>query len=173
MESWWARRRVLVMSAAAVALLAGALGWLLWPEPEAPPAPRERQYRAFTACLLTDDRGIAGEQARAVWDGMQRASLAHSIQVQYLTVDGPQTAANAAAYFNSLALRQCQVVIAVGEAPVGALIEGKGRFPSLRYVVVGEASQVDGVTFVPETAGDRITSTVESTVGDLVGSVSN
>jgi hypothetical protein len=156
-----------MISTAAVVLFAVTRGWLLWPESEAPPAPRERHYRAFTACLLTDDKGIAGEQVRAAWDGMQQASLTHSIQVQYLAVDGPQTAANAAAYFNSLALRQCQVVIAVGAASVDALLDGKGRFPGLRYVVVGETAQVDGVTVVSETAADRVASTVATTVGAI------
>ncbi|OZV84424.1 hypothetical protein CA850_00755 [Micromonospora echinospora] len=104
---------------------------------------------------------------------MQRASLAHSIQVQYLAVDGPQTAANAAAYFNSLALRQCQVVIAVGEAPGGALVDGKDRFPGLRYVVVGETAPLDGVTVVPETTADRVTSAVENTVGEMATSGGN
>ncbi|MBQ1076728.1 hypothetical protein KBX06_26785 [Micromonospora sp. C31] len=144
--AWLRRRWVLVAVVAAAAL--GLLVWLFWPKPVQDPAPRERTYQAFTACLLTDDKGLAGESARAAWDGMQQASLAESFKVQYLAVNGPQTEANASAYFNSLGLQGCGVIVGVGEAPVAALVAGKSRFPTTRYVMVGGPAAVPGVARV-------------------------
>jgi len=143
----WLRRRYVLVGIAA-ATVVGLSIWLAWPERAREPAPRERAYQAFTACLLTDDEGLAGEVARAAWDGLQQVSLAESIKVQYLTVSGPQTEANASAYFNSLGLQGCGVVVAVGEAPVAALVSGKSRFPRTRYVVVEGSAAVSGVARV-------------------------
>jgi hypothetical protein len=75
---------------AALVVIAAGLTWLLWPDAKAPP-PRERQYRATTACLLTDDKGVVGDPAKAAWAGMQEASTATLIKVQYLAIAGPQT----------------------------------------------------------------------------------
>src|ERR1700761_9200785 len=82
---WWA-------GVAAVVVVAGLVPWLVWPST---PAPRARVYKAFTACLLTDSRGIAGPQAAPVWAGMQKASLATHVKVEYLAVVGPDTVDNA------------------------------------------------------------------------------
>src|SRR5438105_1628254 len=105
------RARILTAGAAAVLLIAGVV-WLAWPKGGGEPAPRERTYREFTACLLTDDHGLQGPAAKSVWAGMQQASVANRVKVQYLAVAGAQTAANATPYFNSLA-QGCQVVVAV------------------------------------------------------------
>ncbi|MFJ1538662.1 hypothetical protein ACIODS_08985 [Micromonospora chalcea] len=146
-----------------VLVLASVLLWLTWPQEEEPP-PRERRYEAFTACLLTDDRGLAGTEAKAAWDGMQAVSTAHLIKVQYLSVDGPQTTANALAYFNTLALEGCGVVVAAGEAPIAALSQGKSRFPGSRYVTVGAGRTSDGVLGVPAGTAEEIRAGVESAV---------
>jgi hypothetical protein len=133
---------------AVVVVLAVAAIWLLWPEPDEPI--RERRYRDATACLLTDDRGLTGEPAATVWAGMQEASTADLIRIQYLSVAGPQTAANALTYVNTLASQDCAVFIAVGEIPVTAMAEGRANFPAARYVAVahdpGDATitRVDG-----------------------------
>jgi len=47
-------------------------------------APRARQYLAFTACLLTGSRGLAGAKGAEAWAGMQAASLATRAKVEYL-----------------------------------------------------------------------------------------
>ncbi|WP_117672548.1 BMP family ABC transporter substrate-binding protein [Micromonospora sp. MW-13] len=150
----------------------GLLVWLFWPERAQDPAPRERAYQAFTACLLTDDKGLAGELARATWEGMQQASLAESFKVQYLAVAGPQTEANASAYFNSLGLQRCGVVVAVGEAPVAALAEGRSRFPTARYVVVGGSAALPGVARVDSSPVTGVGTNVRAEVAAAYAAVS-
>ena len=65
------RWRVVSISLASVTII-GLAVILFMPSDE---EPRARQYTAFKSCLLTDSKGIAGEPASFVWDGMQRASL--------------------------------------------------------------------------------------------------
>ncbi|MDG4832087.1 hypothetical protein O7627_22660 [Solwaraspora sp. WMMD1047] len=131
----FSRRDRVLAAGAAVVVLAAAAVWLLWPESDDGPV-RERRYRDATACLLTDDRGLTGEPAATVWAGMQEASTADLVQIQYLSVAGPQTAANALTYVNTLASQDCAVFIAVGEIPVTAMAEGRSNFPAARYVAV-------------------------------------
>ncbi|WFE38935.1 hypothetical protein [Micromonospora sp. WMMD998] len=154
---------LLAPTAVLVSVLVGVLLWLTWPR-AGEPAPRERRYEAFTACLLTDDRGLAGAEAKAAWDGMQAVSNVHRIKVQYLAVDGPQTTANALAYFNTLALENCGVVVAAGAAPVAALSQGKARFPDVRYVTVGAEPAAAGISGVPAGVAEEIRTGVESAV---------
>ncbi|MFG1954727.1 hypothetical protein [Micromonospora sp. NPDC048830] len=153
-----------VLASLLVVGLAVGVTWAFWPRDQVAPQPRERQYEAFTACLLTDDQGLAGELAGAAWAGMQRVSVAESIRVQYLAVAGPQTSANALAYFNTLALDGCRVVVAVGEAPVAALEQGRSRFPGSRYVTVGSDRPVEGVRGVPATTAADVRAGVEMVV---------
>ncbi|MFC4148002.1 hypothetical protein ACFO0M_17230 [Micromonospora mangrovi] len=155
------RRRWRLFTACAAGLLAAAvLIWLSWPEP-APP--RERHYRAFTACLLTDQRGLSGPDAAASWAGMQRASLATSIKVQYLSVVGEQTAENAQGFFNTLGVQHCRLVVAVGAAPIAALVAGYRRFADSRFLVVG-VSPDPAVPAVPAGTAAVVTSGVERQV---------
>jgi basic membrane lipoprotein Med (substrate-binding protein (PBP1-ABC) superfamily) len=147
-----------------VAALVAITSWALWPS--APPPARERQYGAATACLLTDEQGLAGEQANAAWAGMQEASLATLIKVQYLSVSGPQTPANAAAYFNSLALQKCALIIAIGEAPISAMVEGHSRFPDPRYVAIGGNTKDAPVTAVQATSPDGIRAATKKLVSE-------
>lgn len=154
------RRPVVVGAAALVAL--GLLAATVWWWPTSKPKPRAREYRDVTACLLTDERGLAGEQAQAVWAGMQKVSLAHLVKVQYLAVTGPQTAANARTYFNSLGLQRCEAIVAVGEIPVAAVIEGRERFPGARYVLVGQRLDDPRVTSVPDGPAEGVAAGVEA-----------
>lgn len=86
---WSGSRRWWTIGIAA-AVLAGLI-WLLLPgEPEA----RARQYSEYTACLLTDEHGIAGTEAAAVWAGIEKAALDARVQAEYVTVSGEQTADN-------------------------------------------------------------------------------
>lgn len=133
LDKWW------LGWAAAVLLVVGSLAWYWWwssqPEP-----PRARQYREETVCLLTDEKGVAGPQAAKVWAGMQEASLATLVKVQYLAIAGPQTVENGEPFVASLAQGGCQIVLAVGEVPVQALERSAPRFPQQRFVVVGASS---------------------------------
>ncbi|WP_157562580.1 hypothetical protein [Micromonospora chokoriensis] len=160
----WRRPKWAVSALCLAAVLAAIASWALWPSSS--PPPRERQYRATTACLLTDDKGLVGEQAQATWKGMQAASVATLVKVQYLSVPGPQTPANAAAYFNSLALQKCALIFATGEAPIAAMLDGYSRFPELRYVAVGGANEDPQVTVVPATPLDTVPTTVQRIISE-------
>jgi hypothetical protein len=138
MREWMLRPKVFAIAAFGVAVAAVAT-WLLWPSPSGPEV-RERHYASTTACLLTDDKGLAGEPARAAWAGMQEASVDGSVKVQYLAIAGPQTAANGLSYFNSLGVQRCAVIVAVGDVPVAAMMDGRARFPEIRQVAVGGAA---------------------------------
>lgn len=120
--------------AAAVVVLGALVAWLVWPAEE---PPRARQYRDTVACLLTDERGLAGPEAGAVWAGMQQASTETLVRVQYLQVDGAQTAQNAATYLGTLVQSRCSLIIAVGQAPVTALSAVAPRFPATQFIGVG------------------------------------
>ncbi|PZG00163.1 BMP family ABC transporter substrate-binding protein [Micromonospora deserti] len=123
-------------SAAGAGLAAAVIiGWVFWPEDE--PEPRQREYRAETACLLTGERGIGSPEARPVWTGMQEASLAKQVKVQYLEVDGPQTGQNAETFLAGLVQNRCDVILAVGAAPVAAVPPTAARYPAARFVAFG------------------------------------
>ncbi|MEV7330774.1 hypothetical protein [Micromonospora sp. NPDC093244] len=131
-------------------VVAVVVGWALWPEGE--PEPRQRDYRAETACLLTGSGGVAAPEARPVWTGMQEASLATLVKVQFLEVDGPQTGENAETFLASLVQSRCGVILAVGDAPVRAVRPTAARFPSARFVAFGAATP--GPNVVVEQATD-------------------
>jgi hypothetical protein len=145
---------LVVIVGAAVALLVTSGGG---------PAPRARQYLAFTACLLTDSRGLAGPQAAAAWAGMQDASLATHAKVQSLAV--PPGSSSAAPYLASLVLRKCAVVVATGPAQVAAVAADAGHFRSVHFCVVGGGASGPNVTVLRGSAG-----AVKSAVAALVTS---
>jgi hypothetical protein len=124
----------------ATALIAGLITWAVWPEPHHTPPRRERQYKATTACLLTDDHGLTGDLAGAAWTGMQQASVDTHIKVQYLTITGPQTSGNGLSYYNTLGIRGCTVIIAAGPVPVAAMTAGHRQFRAIQHVAIGGAA---------------------------------
>lgn len=141
MRAWWrtlrSRRRV---AAGAGGLLAVAVaGVLVWTVTGGGPAPRARQYVAFTACLLTDAHGLAGQQSRQVWAGMQDASLKTRAKVEYLPVMSGPTEAAAMPYLASLVQRHCDVVVATGPAEVAAVNAAAARYRPVHFVVIGRA----------------------------------
>jgi basic membrane lipoprotein Med (substrate-binding protein (PBP1-ABC) superfamily) len=142
--SWLRSRRLLAVGVGAVAAVA-LLTWVLWPSAPKPEQPRARQYLEFTACLLTDDQGIAGPTGKPVWTAMQDASLATLAKVQYLAVAGRQTESNALPFANTLAQRQCDLVFASGPAPVAAVRAAGRSFPWVRfYVVISDSTANPG-----------------------------
>jgi hypothetical protein len=60
-------------------------------------------------------------------------------RVQYLTVDGEQTAENARGYLHSQVQSRCAVVFAVGEAPRAAVRDTAADHVDVRFVVFGDA----------------------------------
>jgi basic membrane lipoprotein Med (substrate-binding protein (PBP1-ABC) superfamily) len=136
-----------LLAAATLVVAIVVVAWLTWPR-QRPAPPRARQYRDAVACLLTDDRGLNGPQAAAVWAGMQDASVTTLVRVQYLQVDGAQSTQNAEAFLGTLIQSKCAVIIAVGKAPVDALPGVAARFPDRRFVVVGGAAGGSNVSVV-------------------------
>jgi hypothetical protein len=136
---WWA------LAAAALAVVV-VLAWVLWPSD--PPPPRQREYRAETACLLTGAKGVAEPEAAPVWAGMQEASLATHVKIQYLEVTGPQTAENAETYLASLVQSRCDLILSAGSAPVGALRAGAARFPTVHFVGINGGTATSNVSLV-------------------------
>ena len=130
---------------------------------------RARQYLAFNACLLTDAHGLAGIQAAQAWAGMQSASLATHVKVEYLPVAGAQTAGAARPYLASLIQRHCNVVIAAGAAPVSAVAADASRFKSIRFAVIGGHATAPNVTAL-STQTTRIKPAVDQVVTTAVRS---
>jgi hypothetical protein len=127
---WFIVAGVVVLVGAAVAIIV----W--WPSPESAP-PRARQYKDFDICLLTPQRGLADPDVAAVWAGAQEVSLQRSVRVLYLAVAGEQTPTRAAEYLASLVAQGCEVIVAVGPAPVAAVAVHEADYPQSTIVAVG------------------------------------
>jgi hypothetical protein len=155
---------VLAGVTAGAVVLAGLSVWLLRPDDPQPPAARERQYREVTACLLTDERGLEGDLAKPAWAGMQEASLANGVQVEYLSIAGPQTVDNGVTFFNTLGVQRCSVIVAAGPLPVASMVRGYRQFPDVRCVAVGGDPQ--GASFDVVDAGSP--GTISSRVTDVL-----
>ncbi len=143
----------LVAAATAVSIVVIALlVWWLWPSRKpAADQPLARQYREFTVCLLTDERGVRGPEAQPMWAGIQEAAEAARVRSQYLSVAGEQTGANAATFLASLAQGQCDMVFAAGAAPVEAVQAKAHIFPHTRFYVVNPRTPVANVSAVDAT----------------------
>jgi len=139
------RTRYAVLGSAAVIAAAAVAAALLLSRG---PAPRARQYLAFTACLLTGPAGLADAQAAPAWAGLQQASLATRAKVQYLPVESGTTAAAAAPYLASLTTPHCRVVVAAGSAQVGAVAAAARRYRSVQFAVIGGTAAGPNVTVV-------------------------
>jgi basic membrane lipoprotein Med (substrate-binding protein (PBP1-ABC) superfamily) len=130
----------------AVAVLAGVTV-ALWPKPaRVLPPTRDRVYSAQRVCLLTGPAGLADPATAQVWGGLEDASVKSRAQVSYLSVAGVDTAANAAPYLASLADGRCDLVLAVGSAPVGAVALDAPKFPQVKFLVVGGGAARSNVT---------------------------
>jgi len=146
------RRRRWPWLVSGLIVLVSVAGWLVWPRAEAHP-PRERQYRSDLACLLTDDKGVAEGDAAAAWAGLRDASETTLVRSQSLAVTGEQSEANAMSFLASLVQRQCGLVIAVGSAPVAAVLSGSQRFTGPTYAVVAKEAPARPILAV--TLGDH------------------
>jgi len=141
---WWVAGAVVLVVALTTTLVL-MLGHSGRPLPTA----RARQYRSVDACLLTGPAGVAEQQTAAVWSGMQDASSATLVRVSYLPVVGPETAANAEPFLESLIQRRCQVIVAVGEVEVGTVAAEAPKHGDRRFVLVGRTAAGGNVSVVP------------------------
>lgn len=155
-------RRAWIWSTAAVVVIAGLVTWWLWPAGK--PAPRARQYLDYTSCLLTDASGLQGPDAAPVWAGMQQASLTTHAKVQYLPVTGAQTVDNATPVLNSLALRHCAQVFAVGAAPAGAARKAAPTLHGVTFVVLDGGPGGTNLTVLPRTGNAEVTAEVSALI---------
>jgi hypothetical protein len=146
-------------------VLVAGLVWGLWPA-TAPEPPRARQYLAFTGCLLTDEHGITGDDARPVWAGMQDASQATHAKVQFLEVTGPQTGENAATFVASLAQSHCDLIFAAGKVPVDGVHRSAATFPTARFYVVGDREPHQDVSIVDGSSPETIRAAVARILTD-------
>ncbi|MCC3770468.1 BMP family ABC transporter substrate-binding protein [Streptomyces sp. UNOC14_S4] len=162
------RRRSWVAAGAGAVVLTGGLiaAIVLSGGGDGGQEPRARQYTDHSACLLTDGRGVTGDEAAPVWAGMEDASLATHAKVTSLPVFGPDTVANAVPYVNTLVQRRCDIVLAVGRTPGAATEEVAARTPAARFVVVGDGRKSGNVTVIQQSRDTR--SAVARAVKDAV-----
>jgi hypothetical protein len=156
---------VLVVSA--VVLLGAGLTWWLWPRADHPAPPLARPYQDVNACLLTDDRGVQGAPAAAVWAGMQEASASTGVRVEYLTVAGAQTPENAQTFLATLAQARCALVFVTGDAPAAALDQAAQRFPDQRFVSVGRPGRAPNVSTVDDSSPEALRASASRLVAGL------
>lgn len=130
---------------------------------------RARVYTSFQACLLTGERGLADPASVPLWAGMQQASLATHAKVSYLAVRGPQTSDNALSFLGSLLIRRCQVVLAAGQPERDAIARRAGKYPSVKFAVVGGSSAAPNVTVLSGNAA-AIRDAAAREVSDAAGS---
>ncbi len=105
---------------------------------------------------------MAGPAAVPVWEGMEKASEATLVRVQYQAVIGPDTVANALPYLAGLIQGQCGVIFAVGPSQVGAVAVHAPRFPEVRFVVVGGQVSGTNVTRIDAVSASEVSAAVQS-----------
>jgi hypothetical protein len=157
------RRPVALTAIGASALAIVITIWLAWPDGQAT-HPRQRQYKATTACLLTDNEDLSGALAKASWAGIQEASEATLIKVQHLAISGPQTPENGLTFYNSLGVQRCTVIVAAGAVPVAAMTSGYRKFPGSKHAVVGGNAAEESITAVDTSSPETIRSGVKAAV---------
>jgi basic membrane lipoprotein Med (substrate-binding protein (PBP1-ABC) superfamily) len=116
------------------------------------PVARARSYASLQACLLTGERGVADPAAAPVWAGMQKASLATRAMVSYLAVTGPQTEGNALPFLGSLLARNCELVLAAGQAAGNAVAAQARQYPTVQFAVVDGTVAAPNVTVLSGSA---------------------
>jgi basic membrane lipoprotein Med (substrate-binding protein (PBP1-ABC) superfamily) len=130
-------RRWLVAGLVALVLAGAVVVGFLWRRPPAPEPPRAREYADVNVCLLTAEQGLADPDAMPVWAGMQQASPAAQVRVQYVAITGPQAVDNARAFLAGLVQSKCTMVLAASGLPLAAVKESAPSFPDTQFVTVG------------------------------------
>jgi hypothetical protein len=164
MAGWLVRHRWWLAGLGLVSAVLVIGAWLAWPDPRPPEPARARQYRDFTACLLTDEHGILADPAKAIWAGMQSASLTTQVKVQYLAVVGEQTTDNAVPFLRSLTQGHCGLVFGAGPTASAAIRAVAGGSAGIRFFVT-EGAASGNVALLD---ADRLTGDVESRIRSVV-----
>jgi len=157
-----------VVAAATAAVVVAVTGAVVALWPSSPAAARARGYQDVTACLLTDERGLAGQQAGAAWAGMQDASATSHARVQYVAALGPQSPSAARTYLAGLVQRRCTVILASGTAPTRAVTAVAATHLEIRFVTVGGTAHTSNLDAVPATGSAEIRHAIGSLVGEAV-----
>ncbi|MEV6345207.1 hypothetical protein [Actinoplanes sp. NPDC051851] len=158
----WTQRRKATLAGGVAALLAVAgLIWAALPGDETEPRPRE--YRDVTACLLTDQEGVAGKNAAPLWAAMQTASAQTLGQARYLEVTGEQTAANAQTFAGTLILGQCAVIVAAPGIADEAVRTVAAQQTQQKFLVIDGAAP--GTPNVTRVSAADLTGTVAKLLG--------
>jgi basic membrane lipoprotein Med (substrate-binding protein (PBP1-ABC) superfamily) len=161
----WSRRRWPWLAGVS-AVLVGAVVWALWPA--APqryvPDPRSRQFSSFTVCVLTGSHGISDAKTAPVWAGVVDAAKATRAQGSYLSVPAPDTEASAATYVDTLASRNCSLIVAVGDSEVAAVNARAAAYPQQHFVEVGTAGTAASAVTVAPGAADGGRSAVAAAI---------
>jgi len=151
-------RRWYWLSGAGLVLVAVAV-FLLWPTSEK--EPRAREYRDVSACLLTDEEGIASPQVAPVWAGMQDASLKTLGQVRHLEITGAQDVPNGRSFVGTLVLGKCGVIVAAGQLPVQTVTAVAREHPAQRFMIVGGGtSALSNVSVISDSDPDALRAAV-------------
>jgi hypothetical protein len=126
------------LAAAATVSAAVVVAWALWPRPAA--IPQARRYLEVSACLLTGPGGVEpGTPGAVAWAAMEGASLATHVMVSYLPAGGPG-GVPVPVMLNTLAGRQCGVIVIAAGVPAGEVIDAARRYPRERFVLIAPRS---------------------------------
>jgi hypothetical protein len=143
----------------------GILAYALWPASHpAAVVPRTRVYADYSACLLTGAAGTTQNPGAAVWAGMEQASNHTSERVSTLPISGPQNLATAEQFLNTLALRNCDLIVTAGTLPDQAAEARATAFPRQRFLVIGGTGAQNNVSFLPDGSPAALTVAVQKDV---------
>lgn len=124
-------------SVLAVCFIAAIALWAVLADRKSAPPPRQRVYSAYSACLLVGPGGLSGRGVAPVWSGLEDGSIATSAKVSYLAVVGAESPDNVATYANTLLVRKCDLVVAVGSGETAAVLDVAAANPTIHFAVVG------------------------------------
>jgi hypothetical protein len=97
---------------------------------------RVRALSPIAGCLLTDLGGVARDPASQIWAGLQDAAADVHARASFVPL--PKKTAPAA-IVNSLVASRCDVILAVGAAPVAAVKAVAAKAPAgVRFAVPGK-----------------------------------
>jgi hypothetical protein len=143
----------------------GILAYALWPSSHpAAVDPRTRVYVDYSACLLTGSAGTTQNPAAAVWAGMRQASNHTSERISTLPINASQNLATAEQFLNTLALRDCDLIITAGALPDQAAEARATAFPRQRFLVIGGTGAQNNVSYLPAGSPAALTAAVQKEV---------